>query len=173
MSKAALKKTLLAMEKEQVVEMVMEMYAARKEAREYLEFWLDPDPKKELEKRKKQLYSVFVSAEKPIRSPRIPEANKIVKDFMAITFDPDQKMQLLIYLLKLYMAWMEIRGRRLTFRPGVEKRMAEAEALLDDCERKGPWKEMLADIRRRAYDLWESEPVYSGRRRRRGWWEKG
>ena len=53
MSKAQLKKHLNTLEKPQIIEMVMELYDARKEAKEYLEFYLNPDENKELEKFKK------------------------------------------------------------------------------------------------------------------------
>ena len=38
MSKAQLKKHMKTLEKDEIIEMVMEMYDARKEAKEYLEF---------------------------------------------------------------------------------------------------------------------------------------
>lgn len=40
MSKAQLKKQLKTLEKDEIIEMVMELYDARKEAKEYLEFYL-------------------------------------------------------------------------------------------------------------------------------------
>ncbi len=43
MSKAKLKKYLQTLSKEQVIEVMLELYDARKEAKEYLEFYLTPD----------------------------------------------------------------------------------------------------------------------------------
>lgn len=40
MSKATIKKLLRSMSKEQIIEMVIEMYDARKEAKDYLEYFL-------------------------------------------------------------------------------------------------------------------------------------
>ena len=43
MSKATVRKTLNSMPKEEIIGMVLEMYDARKEAKEYLEFYVNPD----------------------------------------------------------------------------------------------------------------------------------
>ena len=43
MSKATVKKKLTSMPKEEIIGMVLEMYDARKEAKEYLEFYTNPD----------------------------------------------------------------------------------------------------------------------------------
>ena len=48
MSKAKLKKYLQTLSKEQVIEVMLELYDARKEAKEYLEFYLTPDSNAEL-----------------------------------------------------------------------------------------------------------------------------
>ena len=50
MSKAKLKKHLLSLTKEQITNIVLELYDARKEAKDYLEFYLAPDCNAELEK---------------------------------------------------------------------------------------------------------------------------
>ncbi len=43
MSKAQLKKHLASLDKSQIIEVVMELYEARKEAKDYLEFYLNPN----------------------------------------------------------------------------------------------------------------------------------
>ena len=50
MSKAKLKKHLLSLTKEQITDIVLELYDARKEAKDYPEFYLAPDCNAELEK---------------------------------------------------------------------------------------------------------------------------
>ena len=49
MSKATVKKLLRSMSKEQIIEMVIEMYDARKEAKDYLEYYASPDENSKLE----------------------------------------------------------------------------------------------------------------------------
>ncbi len=51
MSKTALKKELALLDREQLVEVVLNAYSAHKEIKNYFEFFLDPDPKKLAEER--------------------------------------------------------------------------------------------------------------------------
>ena len=50
MSKTTLKRELVNMDKEQLIELILEVYAARKDAKEYFEFFLNPDVGKLLDK---------------------------------------------------------------------------------------------------------------------------
>lgn len=59
MSKAKLKKHLLSLTKEQVVDIMLELYGVSKEANEWLEFYLEPNSDAELEKYKKVICSQF------------------------------------------------------------------------------------------------------------------
>ena len=59
MSKATIKKILQSMPKEEIIDMVLEMYDARKEAKEYLEFYANPDEDGKLEEYKKIITEEF------------------------------------------------------------------------------------------------------------------
>ena len=59
MSKATVKKLLMSMPKEEIIGMVLEMYDARKEAKEYLEFYANPDEDGKLEEYKKIITEEF------------------------------------------------------------------------------------------------------------------
>ena len=59
MSKATVKKILMSMPKEEIIGMVLEMYDARKEAKEYLEFYANPDEDGKLEEYKKIITEEF------------------------------------------------------------------------------------------------------------------
>ena len=52
MSKTSLKKLLSELDRDQLAEMIVELYEARKEAREYLEYFVSPDENAMLEKYK-------------------------------------------------------------------------------------------------------------------------
>ena len=52
MSKATIKKLLRSMSKEEIIEMVIEMYDARKEAKDYMEYYASPDENSKLEEYK-------------------------------------------------------------------------------------------------------------------------
>ena len=49
MSKATIKQLLQSMTKKDIIEMVLDLYSARKEAKEYLDFYACPDEKGKLE----------------------------------------------------------------------------------------------------------------------------
>ena len=59
MSKSQVKKLLSGMSKEDVINVVLELYDARKEAREYLDYFVNPDETGELEKFKKIVLKEF------------------------------------------------------------------------------------------------------------------
>ena len=66
MSKAQLKKHLSALTKEQIIEVILELYDARKEAKEYLEFYLNPNDDQKLEEYKKSsVTSSFLEVANP------------------------------------------------------------------------------------------------------------
>lgn len=48
MSKATIKQLLQSMTKKDIIEMVLDLYSARKEAKEYLDFYACPDEKENL-----------------------------------------------------------------------------------------------------------------------------
>ena len=64
MSKTTVKKTLMAMSKEEIIDMVLAMYDARKEAKEYLEFYTNPDEDGRLEEYKKIITEEFYPSKK-------------------------------------------------------------------------------------------------------------
>ena len=66
MSKAKLKKHLLSLTKEQITDIVLELYDARKEAKDYLEFYLAPDCNAELEKSKKPFFKIILKSLKKV-----------------------------------------------------------------------------------------------------------
>ena len=105
MSKARLKKTLNSLSKEQIIEIVTEMYDARKEAKEYLEYWLEPDSDKELERREVMIKRLFfTTSDRPRKLPSVTDIKKVVKDFTTICFDSEKTALLLLYVCDSYAA---------------------------------------------------------------------
>ena len=73
MSKAKLKKYLQTLSKEQVIEVTLELYDARKDAKKYLEFYLAPDSNAEIGEMLRRLSdrssSLPVASQKNLPSP--------------------------------------------------------------------------------------------------------
>lgn len=81
MSKAKLKKHLLSLTKEQITDIVLELYDARKEAKDYPEFYLAPDCNAELEKSKKAIRNEFFPTRGFSEKPSFAKCRKVISDF--------------------------------------------------------------------------------------------
>ena len=135
MSKPKLKQALAALDKEEIITMVTELYDARKEAKEYLEYWIDPDADKELERVEKLVDRMFFTPQGVSRkSLSLPAVNKLIKDFMSICFDPEKVADLLIYVTERMAAWLEVRYRRMSYRASLRKFLNEASLYVETHE---------------------------------------
>lgn len=76
MSKSTIKKLLQSMTKEDIIEMVLELYSARKEAKEYLEFYASPDEKGKLEEYKSIIREEFYPKNEENHRHAFPFAEK-------------------------------------------------------------------------------------------------
>ena len=100
MSKAKLKKHMLSMTKEQVVDVMLELYSSSKEAKSWLEFYIEPDVKKELEKYKKAIRNQFFSWKGYPKDPSFRECNNLVSSFMKLYPDPHTTADLMLYYVE-------------------------------------------------------------------------
>lgn len=172
MSKTGLKKALAGMNREQIIEMVMELYAVRKDAREYLEFWLNPDTRKESEKRIEQIRKLFFTGERARKTPKSGDVNRIVKEFSLVCYNMDVLVDFFLQVGELYVEWMKLKGRRLTLKPGLDKLIREAEMAAAHPEVQMRFEGRIEDLRAKANAIWETEPsrvVRRGRFRRFRW----
>ncbi len=107
MSKAKLKKTLLSMPAEGIVEMVCELYDARKEAKEYLEYWLDPDPEAALEKYREEARKLFFLPSGVARkAPSATELRRLQKNFSSLCYDVEKELDLALYVAEQEALWI-------------------------------------------------------------------
>lgn len=133
MSKAQLKKALKGMEKDDIINTVIELYDARKDAKEYLEYWLNPDPRKELEKCEKLIdRQFFTAAGVSRRTPSLTTIAKIQKDFMSICFEPEIIAGLLLFIAEREYKWLTERYRKAAYRSSLKKNINEAELYIKD-----------------------------------------
>lgn len=100
MSKQQLKKFFETLDKEQIIAAVIEMYSARKEAKAYWDYYINPDCAKMLEKAKKGVRAAFYTRGEnghPRRRPRFKDGNAVVSDFKLLPPDSDSLAELMIY----------------------------------------------------------------------------
>ena len=80
MSKLKLKKELSALSKEEIIEVVARAYSARKEFRDYFEFFLNPDADKLYEKFREAILREIGRGQRKSKA-RISEIKKLIKTF--------------------------------------------------------------------------------------------
>ena len=101
MSKAKLKKYLQqTLSKEQVIEVMIELYDARKEVKEYLEFYLAPDSNAELEKCKKAIRQEFFPTRGFSEKPSFAKCRKIISDFQKLKTEPTYVADLMLFYIE-------------------------------------------------------------------------
>lgn len=110
MSKAKLKKYLQSLPQEHLVQVILDLYDARKEAKEYLEFFMDPDPKIALEKAKKDIYrNYFTPQGKPRAKMSVKTGNDIVNDFIKLDIPSEQVSDLMVYHVEVVLSRLVVR----------------------------------------------------------------
>ena len=100
MSKAKLKKHLQTLTKEQVIEVMLELYDARKEAKEYLEFYLTPNSNAELEKCKKAIRQEFFPTRGFSEKPSFAKCRKVISDFQKLKPEPACVADLMLFYIE-------------------------------------------------------------------------
>lgn len=87
MSKSTVKKYLKSLDKEALEQLLLDMYAARKEAKEFLEYVVNPDDKAKFEEYKKIIAKEFSTL---YRKPkmRFSVCKAAVRDFVSLDPDP-------------------------------------------------------------------------------------
>ncbi len=167
MSKAKLKRTLLKMSSAEITQIVLDLYDARKEAKEYLEYWLNPDAEKELEKCKKAVERQFTTPRGiRRRSPSLQTVTKTLKDFMALCFESDKIADLMLFNTETMCEWLEHGYRRLMYRTSLRKYLEEATLYIETNDLDDRYGLRLERLRERveAIEQWQEN------QRQRLWW---
>lgn len=155
MSKAKLKKALAQLDKDQIIETALELYDARKDAKDWFEFWLDPDARKACEKAKTAARRVFFTGpDSPRKRPSLTNLNKIVKDFTSVCFERDEVADFLIYVAETEVDWLETRYRRISYRSSLKKNIDTAVLYVENNFPEGQYAIRLERLRERADSLY-------------------
>ena len=101
MSKAKLKKHLQNLPKEEVIDTVLQLYDSIDQAKNWFEFYLQPNVDVELDKAKKLIYSQFYTRKDNPKDPSFRECNKVISDFKKMVTDPVAIADLMLYYIEL------------------------------------------------------------------------
>ncbi len=99
MSKAAVKKELNKLTKEQLIEQILDLYDSNKSVKEFYEFYLNPSKEKDLvEKYKKIIIKEFNVANPMSAGLRYSVAKKAITEFRALKTSPEFLADLMLTL---------------------------------------------------------------------------
>lgn len=99
MSKSALAKELATMNREQLSTLLLELYDARKDAKEYLEFYLNPDITKHLDKAHKQIDKELTRISHNTVRARATKLKESIKHIESFSPGIDVVLDLKVYAL--------------------------------------------------------------------------
>ena len=99
MSKTTLKKYLSGLEKEEIIQVILDLYDARKEAKEYLEYFVSPDEEKKLEECKNIIINEF-HPKRGIGKCRFSVCRKAISNYKKLHPSPENLGDLMICLVE-------------------------------------------------------------------------
>lgn len=99
MSKSALKKELLKLTKEQLVEQILDLYEKNKSIKEFYDFYLNPHNEKELVEKYKKIVRKEFNVERPERGgEKFSVAKKAISEFKSLQPSPEALADVMLYL---------------------------------------------------------------------------
>ncbi|MDD5149522.1 MAG: DUF6155 family protein [Flavobacterium sp.] len=99
MSKPALKKELSKLNKEQLIEHILDLYDKNSSAKEFYKFYLNPTNEKELAGKYKKLIRKEFNVENPMKSTeKFSVAKKAISDFKNLQTSPESLADVMLYL---------------------------------------------------------------------------
>ncbi len=102
MSKIKLKKELLQLDREQIIELLLEAYSARKEIKEYFDYFCDPDVEKLTEKYRVRIKKELTRVKRGNYSKcRISQLKNMLKEYISYQPGADEVVSLYCETLRL------------------------------------------------------------------------
>ena len=99
MSKLQLKKEIKNLTREQLEQLLLDAYDARKETKEYFDFFLNPDVEKLTEKYKVSISTEFSRSKRGHSKARISVIRKLLKEFASFHPGFDKEIDLQFYVV--------------------------------------------------------------------------
>ncbi|MDO4692993.1 MAG: DUF6155 family protein [Porphyromonadaceae bacterium] len=100
MSKAKLKSVLLGMEKKQIIEVMLELYNASKEAKGYLDFFAEPNEKEKIKEYKAIIEKEFYPGGKKEPQLRFSVCRKAISDFRKLKPSAESMADLMLFYIE-------------------------------------------------------------------------
>ncbi|MDE7350143.1 MAG: hypothetical protein K2N25_03680 [Muribaculaceae bacterium] len=111
MSKTQLKKYIAGLPAEQVGEILLQVYEASKEAKGWIDFYLNPDIESLSEKYRKQIHIKCYGRNGKARRPKMRDCNQLIKTFSTIVQDPTPIGDMMLYFIEEVTRVASTKGR--------------------------------------------------------------
>jgi len=143
MSKASLKKELSSFDREQLVEIIMAAYSSSKEAKEYFEFFLNPDVDALYEKKLESISKELARNKYGQSKARISHIRAAIKNLENFGVGPEHVARLMADTLKMMVA----AERYYRFMPAMINGSGRlVKSLLEYCDKNGMISFALEEI---------------------------
>ncbi len=100
MSKLQLKHYLQSLTQKQVIDIVMQLYDAKKEAQEWLDYYLQPDESAKLEHYKKIIYEEFYPSGRKMPQTRFAVCRKAISEFKKLKPRDEYLAELMVFYVE-------------------------------------------------------------------------
>jgi len=152
MSKTALRKELKQMSHEQLEQIILDAYDARREIKEYFEFFLNPDVERLLEKHLAAVTKELARVKWGRSRARVSNIKKAVKDFIGFAPGAEACLDMMMQTLR-HVAMVE---RYVTYTATQERYAA---SLIKDIVNFGDEHEMADVVAARITELLQNEQI--------------
>lgn len=102
MSKNALKKVLAGMSAQQLTELITDLYEARSEAKEYLDFYINPDIDKKMAKTKSLIAKEAGRTSRGRARPRTTRIRRFIKDIESLNPGAEHVAEAMTYTVEQF-----------------------------------------------------------------------
>lgn len=117
MGKLQLKRELAGMSHEEIVQVVLDAYSARKEVREYFDFFINPDIDKLMEKTLARIDRELMRGKHGRSTARITVVRRAIKEFSSLDPGPEYVRDIMLETLRRIL----LRERMVYFKEAFEK----------------------------------------------------
>lgn len=100
MSKAKLKAVLQSMDKDEVIKLMLELYSAKKEAKEFLDYYAEPNESQKLDEYKLIIGKEFYPSNNRSAKLRFSVCRKAVSDFKKLSPSHDSVAELMVFYVE-------------------------------------------------------------------------
>ena len=101
MGKLQLKKEIQALPREQLESMILEAYDARKEIKQYFDYFINPDVEKLTDKYMREISSEFSRSKRGYTKARITNIRRLYKEFQGYHPGFDKEIELLMHVITI------------------------------------------------------------------------